>query len=94
MMNCPQCGAWTELLTVSKVLETRTRQDGSKRRTYICGNEHKFTTVERVEEVTHGGARRKRDVMNQQVKDVIPNRRGAFVDGWISAERAHGITEE
>ena len=53
-MKCPHCGAWTEL----RVRETRTRQDGSKRRTYVCGNEHTFTTVERVELAPHGGDRR------------------------------------
>lgn len=53
-MKCPQCQAWTEL----KVRETRTRQDGSKRRTYVCGNEHRFTTVERVEVAPHGGDKR------------------------------------
>lgn len=50
-MRCPLCRAWTEL----RVKETRTRMDGSKRRTYECGNLHKFTTVERFEHVKHGG---------------------------------------
>jgi transcriptional regulator NrdR family protein len=39
-MKCPLCGAWTE------VLETRTRKDKTKRRTYQCANMHKFRTVE------------------------------------------------
>lgn len=51
-MKCPQCGAWTI------VKETRRRQDDTKRRTYECGNLHRFTTVERVETVPHGGARK------------------------------------
>lgn len=53
MMRCPTCQTWTE------VLETRTRQDGTRRRRYVCANMHKFNTVERVEVVQHGGARRK-----------------------------------
>lgn len=53
MMRCPTCKTWTE------VLETRTRQDGTRRRRYVCANLHKFATVERVEVVQHGGARRK-----------------------------------
>jgi len=52
-MKCPECGAWTT------VLETRTRQDNSRRRRFLCANEHKFTTVERVEQVKQGGVRRK-----------------------------------
>jgi transcriptional regulator NrdR family protein len=51
-MKCPQCGAWTT------VKETRRRQDNTKRRTYECGNLHRFTTVERVEVAPHGGARK------------------------------------
>lgn len=27
-------------------------------------------------------------------KDIEPNRRGAFVDGWIAAERAHKIRRQ
>lgn len=42
-MNCPQCGAWAE------VLEARQRTDGSTRRRYECGNEHRFTTVEAIQ---------------------------------------------
>jgi transcriptional regulator NrdR family protein len=42
-MKCPICGAWTS------VLETRTRKrDGVVVRRYECGNEHRFTTNERV----------------------------------------------
>ena len=57
-MKCPVegCGVW------SVVLETRTRQDNTRRRTLECGNMHKFTTVERVEVVGHGGARYKEGV--------------------------------
>lgn len=50
-MKCPECNAW------STVLETRTRADGSRRRTFLCGNEHKFNSIERIEEVKHGGGR-------------------------------------
>jgi hypothetical protein len=44
---------------VSVVLETRTREDNTRRRTLECGNLHKFNTVERIEVVTRGGAREK-----------------------------------
>lgn len=54
-MKCPECKAWAE------VKETRPRQDGSKRRTYICANLHRFHTVERVEKVTWGGARKRKE---------------------------------
>lgn len=36
-MNCPKCGAWTE------VLETRKRKAGTYRR-YECANLHRFST--------------------------------------------------
>ena len=51
-MKCPECGVW-----ITKVKETRNRLDNTTRRTYECGNEHRFNTVERIEEVKHGGAR-------------------------------------
>jgi transcriptional regulator NrdR family protein len=51
-MKCPQCGAWTT------VLESRMRQDNTRRRTIECGNMHKFTTVERVEVAKRGGDRK------------------------------------
>ena len=54
-MKCPQCNAWTT------VLETRTRQDNTKRRTIECANLHKFHTVERVETVTKGGNRKTKE---------------------------------
>ena len=41
-MKCPVCGTWTV------VKETRTRSDGSKRRSYECANEHRFRTSETV----------------------------------------------
>lgn len=50
-MKCPDCGAWTE------VKDTRMRPDNTRRRAYVCANEHRFTTVERVEVVKRGGAR-------------------------------------
>jgi hypothetical protein len=37
-MNCPQCGAWTD------VLETRKRKHGLTYRRYECANLHRFTT--------------------------------------------------
>jgi transcriptional regulator NrdR family protein len=54
-MRCPHCGVWT------RVLETRTREDGTRRRSYECANLHKFNTVERVETAPHGGARQSRE---------------------------------
>jgi transcriptional regulator NrdR family protein len=47
-MKCPTCDTWTI------VKETRTRTDGSKRRTYACANEHKFRTSEEVVAVKRG----------------------------------------
>ena len=38
-MNCPKCGAWTE------VKETRKRPEGYVR-LRCCGNGHRFKTVE------------------------------------------------
>ena len=50
-MKCPICGTW------STVKLTR-QMDGFIQRTRVCGNEHKFTTEERiVASKTHGGAR-------------------------------------
>ena len=39
-MKCPVCKAYSD------VLETRTRKDSTTRRRYVCGNMHRFTTVE------------------------------------------------
>lgn len=50
-MKCPTCGAWTE------VKDSRMRQDNTRRRTYLCANEHRFTTMERAEPAQRGGAR-------------------------------------
>lgn len=41
-MRCPVCATWTF------VKETRTRKDGTKRRTYECANVHRFNTEERL----------------------------------------------
>jgi transcriptional regulator NrdR family protein len=41
-LKCPMCGAWSD------VLETRTKEDNTKRRRYECGNLHRFTTLESV----------------------------------------------
>lgn len=59
-MQCPECNAW-----ITKIKETRTRQDNSVRRTYECGNLHKFNTVERVEAVPHGGKRVAKKLLEQ-----------------------------
>ena len=42
-MKCPECDTWTI------VKDTRLRSDGSRLRRYECANEHRFSTVERVE---------------------------------------------
>jgi len=47
-MKCPTCNAWT------LIKETRTRVDGSNRRTYECANEHRFRTSEVVVAVKRG----------------------------------------
>ncbi|CAB4136578.1 hypothetical protein UFOVP312_20 [uncultured Caudovirales phage] len=39
-MKCPRCNAWSE------VLETRIKEDNTKRRRYECANLHRFTTIE------------------------------------------------
>jgi transcriptional regulator NrdR family protein len=62
-MRCPVCNAWTT------VLETRMRQDNTRRRTMECGNLHKFTTVERVEAVKHGGYRKRKGGSEQTNND-------------------------
>jgi transcriptional regulator NrdR family protein len=50
-MKCPTCGAWTEVKLTKQM-------DGHVQRSRICGNEHKFTTEERVVPTKpHGGAR-------------------------------------
>jgi len=41
-MKCPECGAW------ASVLETRTRLTGVVVRRYVCANEHRFSTLEKV----------------------------------------------
>lgn len=101
-MKCPQCNAWTEV----RVKETRTRIDGTIRRNYECGNMHRFNTVERIETAQHGGDRRSVAVlsgrrpldaeMKRQLRAqrIPPGWSGPFVDGWISAEKAHGVREQ
>ena len=46
-MNCPipECGVWT------RVLETRTLKDNTKRRTIECANLHRFRTLETIVEM-------------------------------------------
>ena len=39
-MKCPLCGQ------PGKILETRTNEDDSKRRRYLCPKEHRFSTRE------------------------------------------------
>ena len=46
-MKCPECGVW------STVLETRTTENGYRRRRQ-CANEHKFTTEEVVVQKSSG----------------------------------------
>lgn len=61
-MKCPICGAWVE------VKEARMRKDNSRRRRYECGNMHRFSTVERVEVVQHGGDRHSQAFKSQEFK--------------------------
>lgn len=42
-MKCPRCNAWTN------VLETRMRENNTRRRRYECANLHRFTTVEYID---------------------------------------------
>ena len=48
-MKCQQCKAWTE------VADVRIRKDGARRRTYLCANMHKFTTLEVIASIPPGG---------------------------------------
>jgi transcriptional regulator NrdR family protein len=41
-MKCPLCKAYSD------VLETRKRMDNTTRRRYVCGNMHRFTTIETI----------------------------------------------
>ena len=56
-MTCPECGKYTE------VLETRSNQDGMRRR-YECANLHRFTTQEAL--VPQGKTQAQ---LRQQLKD-------------------------
>jgi len=44
VITCPACGTWT------RILETRTRVKNVVRRRYECANEHRFSTIETVED--------------------------------------------
>jgi transcriptional regulator NrdR family protein len=44
-MKCPVCGTWV------MVKETRAKKENVKYRRYECANEHRFTTLEKVERV-------------------------------------------
>jgi transcriptional regulator NrdR family protein len=39
-MKCPVCGTYTE------VIDSRLKNDNTRRRRYMCANEHRFTTLE------------------------------------------------
>ena len=45
-MKCPECGI------KAKILETRTRDDGVVRRRYGCFNDHLFTSLEALVEIS------------------------------------------
>lgn len=60
-MKCPICNAWTE------VKEARMRQDNTRRRTYECGNLHRFSTVESVVILKHGGDRHSAEFKSKKV---------------------------
>lgn len=40
-LTCPYCGAWTEIKQTKPVKD----MENTSRRHYVCGNEHKFTTL-------------------------------------------------
>lgn len=42
-MKCPKCSGW------AKIVDSRQRDDGTRIRRYECRNEHRFTSVERIE---------------------------------------------
>jgi transcriptional regulator NrdR family protein len=62
-MLCPICQTWT------MVKESRMRQDNTRRRALECANLHRFSTVERVEAVKHGGNRTKETQGDQKNND-------------------------
>ena len=70
-MKCPTCGAWTE------VVLTRWREDNTRRRVHQCGNLHKFSTVERIEEVEWGGARSRRSSADLTGRSSTTKKAGA-----------------
>lgn len=41
-MKCPMCKAYSD------VLDSRMKADNTRRRRYVCGNMHRFTTLELV----------------------------------------------
>jgi transcriptional regulator NrdR family protein len=41
-MKCPVCGVWVS------IKETRQQADNTTKRRYECGNQHRFTTQEKI----------------------------------------------
>jgi transcriptional regulator NrdR family protein len=62
-MLCPICQTWT------MVKESRMRANNTRRRTLECANLHRFSTVERIEAVKHGGNRTKETQGDQKNND-------------------------
>lgn len=83
-MNCPRCGAWTNVLATRGA--TRRRE---------CGNGHRFTTVEVVPSVvrerdyaTHLRAAAGRATRHRRDLRIVEDARGAS-----AVAREHGLTE-
>jgi transcriptional regulator NrdR family protein len=56
MILCPTCLAWTE------VADSRSRpSDNTQRRRYVCANGHRFSTIESVQVLKQGGARKRKE---------------------------------
>ena len=56
-MKCPECGMR------ARILETRTRDDGVIRRRYGCFNEHLFTSLEALVEISETQLHKKHEVI-------------------------------
>ena len=68
-MKCPICGAWTEIVTSSYQSVGYVRQR-------VCGNEHKFKTLEtQIPSVNHGGARFKAGRLKLFTGEFQPKKR-------------------
>ena len=69
-MKCPECGI------KAKILETRTRPDGVIRRRYKCLNEHLFTSLEALVEISE-------TQLHPKYKTVTPSRKPRMSGMWF-----------